>query len=75
MRLGWYIMDRETAKRIVDLQEKIQSDTLLMDEYRELHARFIQMQAEINENQRNILMDYLGICIEIHLKMLEEAIK
>ena len=68
-------MDHETAKRIVDLQEKIQSDTLLMDEYRELHARFIQMQAEINENQRNILMDYLGICIEIHLKMLEEAIK
>ena len=68
-------MDRETAKRIVDLQEKIQSDTLLMDEYRELHARFIQLQTEINENQRNILMDYLGICIEIHLKMLEEAIK
>ena len=42
-------MDHETAKRIVDLQEKIQSDTLLMDEYRKIHARFIQMQTEINE--------------------------
>ena len=68
-------MDREVASRIVTIQEIVQSDLALMEEYREYHAEFLKMLPELNEKQQNILMDYLGICIEIHLRMLEEATK
>ena len=34
-----------------------------------------QMLDELTEVQQEILMNYLGICIEIHLKMLEEVAK
>ena len=68
-------MDREVAERIVTIQEIIQSNFALMEEYREYHAEFLKMLPELNEKQQNILMDYLGICIEIHLRMLEEATK
>ena len=68
-------MDREVAERIVAIQEIIQSNFALMEEYREYHAEFLKMLPELNEKQQNILMDYLGICIEIHLRMLEEATK
>ena len=68
-------MDREVASRIVTIQEIVQSDLALMDEYKEHHAKFLKILPELNEKQQNILMDYLGICIEIHLRMLEEATK
>ena len=68
-------MDREVAERIVAIQEIIHSNFALMEEYREYQAEFLKMLPELNEKQQNILMDYLGICIEIHLRMLEEATK
>ena len=68
-------MDRKCAERIQNIQERIQSDSDLMGEYNTHHARFLQMQDELSESQREILMDYLGVCIEIHLRMLEEATK
>ena len=68
-------MDRKSTERILNIQERIQSDSELMGEYNVHHARFLQMQNELTESQQEILMNYLGICIEIHLKMLEEATK
>ena len=68
-------MDRKSTERILNIQERIQSDSELMGEYNVHHARFLQMQNELTESQQEILMNYLGICIEIHLRMLEEAIK
>ena len=68
-------MDRKCTERILDIQEWIQSDSDLMGEYREHHARFLGMLDELTEVQQEILMNYLGICIEMHLKMLEEVAK
>ena len=68
-------MDRKSTERILNIQERIQSDSVLMEEYNTHHARFLQMQNELTKSQQEILMNYLGICIEIHLKMLEEATK
>ena len=69
------MMNRNSAERIMDIQERIQSDSDLMEEYKVHHAKFLGMLDELNESQHNILVNYLGICIEIHLKMLEEATK
>ena len=68
-------MRQTTAKRILDIQEMLRADTTLMDEYRERHTEFLAMLLKLNEDQKSVLMDYLGVCIEIHLRMLEEAIK
>lgn len=68
-------MNRNSTVRIMDIQERIQSDADLMGEYNIHHAKFLAVLDELTESQQDILMDYLGICIEIHLKMLEEATK
>ena len=68
-------MDREAASRIVTIQEIVQSDLALMDEYKEHHAKFLKILPELNEIHQEILMNYMGICNEIHLRMLEEATK
>ena len=68
-------MDREVAERIVTIQEIIQSDGALMEEYQAYHAKFMKMLPELTEMQLDILTNYLGICNEIHLRMLVEATK
>ena len=68
-------MNRNSAQRVLDIQERIQSDADLMGEYNIHHAKLLAVLDELTESQQDILMDYLGICIEIHLKMLEEATK
>ena len=62
-------MTRETAMKILDAQEKL--DKELMNEYRERHDLFLQLLYRLQEKEQNILMDYLGVCLEIHLKLLE----
>ena len=67
-------MNRNSAERIMELQEQIQSDFALMGEYKRHHAKFLEMLHSLSQDQQDILTNYLGVCIEIHLRMLEEAI-
>lgn len=54
---------------------KIHSDDILMSEYRAAHAAFLEILPQLTEVQQGVLLDYLGVCVEIHLRMLEGAIK
>ena len=68
-------MDRKALERILDVQEMIQSDDVLMGEYESVQAAFLEMLPQLTEAQRDTLLDYLGVCVEIHLRMLEKAIE
>ena len=68
-------MDRNALERILDVQEMIQSDDVLMGEYESVQAAFLEMLPQLTEAQRDTLLDYLGVCVEIHLRMLEKAIE
>ena len=68
-------MNQDAVKQILDIQEQIRTDTVLMGEYEAAQTEFLKLLSELAENQQNILLDYLGVCIEIHLRMLEESNK
>lgn len=68
-------MNQDTANRILDIQEQIREDVLLMREYEDAQAAFLELVSELSGEQRNVLLDYLGVCVEIHLRMLEESLK
>ena len=62
-------MTKETVKKILDAYENL--DIELMKEYSEKHDLFLELLSELQERERNIVMDYFGVCIEVHLKLLE----
>ena len=68
-------MNQETAKRILEAQEQIRLDTVLTGEYRAAHGAFLEMLPQLTRLQQAVLMDYLGVCVEMHLRMLEKAIE
>ena len=68
-------MKQLTAKRILDIQECILTDNTRVEEYKVTQTAFLTMLPELTEVQRDILLDYLGVCVELHLQMLEKAIE
>ena len=68
-------MDQKVVDRILDIQEAVQCDVTLMKEYQEYHAQFLAMLDELEPAHQNTLMNYLGVCIEIYMRMMEAAIK
>ena len=55
--------------KIMDAQEKL--DHLLISEYTQRHEACLKLLQILPQEQRDIFMDYFGICIEIHLKLME----
>ena len=68
-------MNQLIAKRILDVQERIFAGNPLGEEYRATQTAFLAMLPELTEAQREILLDYLGVCVELHLEMLGKAIE
>ena len=68
-------MKRLTVQRILDIQEAICADQVLMTEYRTAQAAFLEMLLRLPPSHQDTIMDYLGACIELHLRMLENAIE
>ena len=68
-------MERLTAQRILDIQEKICADQVLMVEYRTAQTAFLEMLPHLPQAQQDIIMNYLGVCVELHLRMLENALE
>lgn len=66
-------MDREAVNQILDIQEMLRSDPGLMAEHDTAQRAFLAMLPELTEKQQNILWGYLGVCVEIHLRMLALA--
>ena len=62
-------MTPETVKRILDAQENL--DPELLREYAKHQQLFLELLHRMPEREQHILIDYLGICLEIHLKLLE----
>lgn len=60
---------------ILDVQEQIRADQMLLSEYETAQKAFLAMLTQLTDAQRDILLDYLGVCVEIHLRMLEIAIE
>ena len=51
-------MTKETVKKILDAYENL--DIELMKEYSEKHDLFLELLSELQERERNIVMDFLG---------------
>ena len=68
-------LNQETAKRILEAQERIRMDSVLAGEYQAAHGAFLEMLPQLTQAHQEILLDYLGVCVEMHLRMLEKAIE
>ena len=69
-------MRREVALKILDVGERLlksENYCRLLAEYRRLDTQLLKVFDEIQPQQRDILMAYIGILIEINLRQLEEA--
>ena len=69
-------MNDITVRRIIALQEMLLQDERycqLHEEYMQCNSRFAQLLQELTKNQRAAAEDYLGVCAEMHLRMLEVA--
>ena len=66
-------MEQFVVNRILDIQETLRSDPGLMAEHEAAQRAFLTTLPELTEKHRDILWDYLGVCVEIHLRMLALA--
>lgn len=66
-------MNQERNLQMIAVQERVMADPeyqALNEEYRKLSGRFDAFLRNLPEEQRNLVMDYLGIVIQMHSKML-----
>lgn len=71
-------VDKNTVKKIMDLQDAVKVDPEyrnLMKKHTILNEHFLNQLETMNPKQRNAVTDYFGLLIEIHMKILEYAVK
>lgn len=71
-------MDKTAFKKIWELQESFQTHPeyqQLLAEHERLNAKLLKQLDTMNDSQRNAVLDYCGILIELHLKMLEYSVQ
>lgn len=69
-------MKTETLHKILDVQDALLLDQRYRERYEEYtiySQRFVRLQNELTPEQNKVLGDYLGVCAEMHLRMLELA--
>ena len=70
-------MSREASRKLLQLQEAAMEDETyrqLMDEHGARNERFLEVVQSLSEEQQTAINDYLGVLIEMHLRMLEQAL-
>lgn len=70
-------MDRETAKRIVNIQERAMADAAyqqLLEEYAVSKAWFGAFLETLTQEQQSAAADYLGVTAAMYLRLLELAV-
>ena len=71
-------MVKATMNKILEIQDSIQTNSeywQLMEEYKICGRQLLAQLETMNEDQRNAVLDYLGLGVEMHLKMLEFAVR
>lgn len=66
----------KTTENLIKAQERVRTDPVYLElsqEYNRHNAAFLSVLKELNPGQRQIIEDYLGICVELHTKMLLAA--
>ena len=64
-------MKKETFDRIWEIQEQLRDDRehqAFLAEYEVLNNRFLQQLASMTQTQRDAVMDYCGVLIELQLR-------
>jgi len=66
----------QTTEKMIEVQERLLTDPNYLErnrEYLECNAAFVRVLGELTPEQRRIVEDYLGICVELHTRMLQIA--
>ena len=69
-------MKNPTVDKLLEIEEFLRADERyqhLMEEHRVLNARFLAMLEELEEKQKDLIYDYLGVLIQMHTEMLLKA--
>lgn len=63
----------ESIDKYLEIQEELMADKeyiRLLREYRAKNAEFLAVMEELDPQQRQVMEDYVGVCVELHTKML-----
>jgi hypothetical protein len=66
-------MKQNDIQKYLQLQEQLMTDEVygfLLQKYRAKNAEFLAVLEELDPQQRQMIEDYLGICVELHTNML-----
>lgn len=66
-------MNQNDVQKYLQLQEQLMTDDgygCLLQEYREKNAEFLAVLEGLAPQQRQTIEDYLGVCAELHTKLL-----
>ena len=69
-------MKQSTARRILEIQDRLleyREYQELMEEYRRCDEQFTALLSRLDEEDESIILDYLGVGVDIHMHMLELA--
>lgn len=75
---GGMIMNRQTAEKIISIQEQLVECAeyrALLEEYHNRNEKLMKLLEELDEKHAAVLWDSLGVSIELHLMMLAQAIE
>ena len=70
-------MDKEITEKLLQIQDKLLTDIqyqALYKEYKALDTAFKQLVFQMDDDTQSVIWDYLGICVQMHLKMVESAL-
>lgn len=67
-------MNTATARKIIEIQEKAMRDEQylqLMEEYQGRNRCLLEELETMTETQQSAVLNYIGLCAEMHAKLLE----
>ena len=73
---GEWIMKKYAVDKLLEIEEALRLDEgyqHLMAEHATLNARFLALLEELEEEQQNLIYDYLGLLLQMHTEMLLKA--
>ncbi len=69
-------MRREVALKMLDVGERVlksEAYCRLLEEYRRLDVAVLSVFGELEPQQRDVIMAYMGVLAEMNLRLMEEA--
>lgn len=69
-------MDQAAGRKMMEIQQlaaELPDYQALLEEYRQLDARFLEVRESMTAEARNVTDDYMGLCWEMQRFLLELA--